>query len=59
MSGHDPNDKLLDYLVQRVEKMDEKIDVLMKNHGRILVGALVTSFFVTLFVQLAQIFYSK
>lgn len=59
MHDQDGLSKLVDYLIQRVEKMDEKVDVLIKSNARVIAGAIITSFFVTLFVQIAQMFISK
>jgi hypothetical protein len=59
MAVHDPNDKLLDYLIQRVEKMDEKIDTLLRFKWQIIGASLGLSIVVTTIMQVVAIFFGS
>jgi hypothetical protein len=45
------NDQLLQYLIQRVEKMDDKIDTLLKFKYQIIGGSIVLSVIASLITQ--------
>lgn len=46
------NDKLLEYLIDRVEKMDDKIDTLLKFKYQIIGGSIALSIIASLLVDL-------
>lgn len=47
------NDKLVDYLVERIEKIDEKVDELLKFKWQIIGGSVLLSMFLTIAFQVA------
>lgn len=59
MSSPEKHDPLLQYLIQRVEKMDEKVDSLLKFKWQIMGGAVVVSIFVTAAIQIASLLMHK
>ena len=51
----DPNEKLVEYLIARVEHIDQKVDKLLQFKWQIVGGSVVLSLVVTVLIQLAAL----
>lgn len=49
------NDKLIDYLVERVENIDKKVDQLLQFKWQIIGGSVVISAVLAIIIQVAAI----
>ena len=53
------NEKLIEYIITRIERMDNKIDELLRFKWQIIGGSVLFSVFITLIIQVLTIYGGK